>query len=347
MTKVDGEEMKNLFPTVLLLLLLAASYSLAQEQEPLELIQTVALPDLHEGDFDHFAADVDGNRLFSTAEANGKVLVFDLRTNKLIRTIDGLKLPHSLVYREQAKRLFVIDGGLGQIKIYDSNSYRDVDDIALRSGAGPMAYDPVAKYMYVVGGGRDGNLPESYLDVVDTSTGKTLAEKKIDSDDVEALALEKAGHRLFVDNRAANTIEVLDRATLDLVYKWPVGQVAKKPSKIVFDADGHRLFVGARDPARLIVLDSDSGHVITSLPGAEMVDDMAFDSKSKRIYFAGSDFVDVFAQRDPNHYERIGHIPTAFRAKTATLVPACGRYYVAVPRHGSQVAELRVYKVRH
>lgn len=339
--------MKKLFPSILPLLMLAVSFSLAQEQKPLELIQTVALPDLHEGDFDHFAADVHGNRLFLTAEANGKVLVFDLRTNKLVHTIDGLKLPHSLVYREDAKKLFVIDGGSGQIRIYDGNSYDHVADIELRDGAGPMAYDSVAKYMYVVNGGRDGNLPESYLDIVDTSTGKKLAEKKIASDDLEALLLEKAGRRLFVDNRGADGIEILDPTTLALLNTWPLAQVAKKPSKIAFDEANHRLFVGARNPALLIILDSDSGHVITSLPGAEMVDDMVFDSKSKRIYFAGSEFVDVFAQRDPNHYERIGHIPTAFRAKTATLVPDFNRYYVAVPRHGSQVAELRVYRVMH
>lgn len=329
------------------LLLLAAPYSWAQQKGPLELIQTVALPDLHEGDFDHFASDVYGNRLFLTAEANGKVLVFDLRTNKVVHTIYGLKLPHSLVYREDAKKLFVIDGGLGGIRIYDSVSYRPVDDIPLREGAGPMAYDSVTKYIYVVSGGRDGNLAESYLDVVDTSTGKKLAEKKLGSDDVEALALEKVGRRLFVDNRGANRIEVLDRVTLDLLNQWPVAQVAKRPSKIALDAAGHRLFIGARDPAVLIVVDSDSGNVITSLPGAEMVDDMAFDPKSRRIYFAGSDGVDVFAERNPNDYERIGHFPTAFRAKTAILVPDFDRYYVAVPRHGNQVAELRVYKVKY
>ncbi len=339
--------MKKLFLSVLLLLLLAVSYSWAQQQKPLELIQTVALPDLHEGDFDHFAADVHGNRLFLTAEANGKVLVFDLRTNKLTHTLDGLKLPHSLVYREDAKKLFVIDGGLGQIRIYGGNSYIHVDDIPLRAGAGPMAYDSVAKYIYVVSGGRDGGLPESYLDIVDTSTEKKMAEKKIASDDVEALLLEKIGRRLFVDNRGANRIEILDPTTLGLLNTWPLAQVAKKPSKIALDEANHRLFVGARNPALLIIMDSDSGHVITSLPGAEMVDDIAFDSKSKRIYFAGSEFVDVFAQRDPNHYDRIGHIPTAFRAKTATLMPDFDRYYLAIPRHGSQVAELRVYRVTH
>ncbi len=42
--------------------------------------------------------------------------------------------------------------------------------------------------------------------------------------------------------------------------------------------------------------------------------------------------------------ERIGHIPTAFRAKTAILVPELNRFYVAVPHHGAKTAAIRVYE---
>jgi len=77
-----------------------------------------------------------------------------------------------------------------------------------------------------------------------------------------------------------------------------------------------------------------------------MVDDMSYDPGTKRIYIAGTDFVDVFQQKDADHYEQIGHVPGSFRAKTAILVPQLDRYYLAVPHHGDQVAEVRVYKVQ-
>jgi hypothetical protein len=76
-----------------------------------------------------------------------------------------------------------------------------------------------------------------------------------------------------------------------------------------------------------------------------MVDDMAFDGASKRIYFAGTEFLDVFRQSDADHYARVGHIATSFRAKTGVLVPELNRYYLAVPHHEKQTAELRVYEV--
>jgi hypothetical protein len=105
------------------------------------------------------------------------------------------------------------------------------------------------------------------------------------------------------------------------------------------------LFVGTRDPGKLVVLDTESGKVVSSLPGAAMVDDMTYDAASKRIYFAGTLFIDVFQQRDADHYDQVGHVPTAFRAKTAILVPELNRYYLAVPHHEKQIAEVRVYTV--
>jgi len=75
----------------------------AQEKSPLKLLQSIPLPELHDGDFDHLTPDVQGNRLFVTAEENSKVLVFDLKTNKLIHTIDDVKAPHSMLYRPDLK----------------------------------------------------------------------------------------------------------------------------------------------------------------------------------------------------------------------------------------------------
>ena len=83
----------------------------AQEKAPLELLQKIPMPGLKDGDFDHFAVDLQGQRLFLTAETNAAVEVFDLRTKKLVHTISDVKTPHSMVYRDDLKKLFVVDGG--------------------------------------------------------------------------------------------------------------------------------------------------------------------------------------------------------------------------------------------
>jgi DNA-binding beta-propeller fold protein YncE len=327
--------------------ILAFVVGVCAQQAPLKLVHTTPLPELKDGDFDHLLADVEGNRLFATAEENSKVLVFDLKTDKLLHTIADLKAPHSLLYRADLKKLFVVDGDLGEIKIYETESgvYKPAGSIKLREGADASSYDPSTKLFYVVNGGKDAKLPNAYISILDVEAGKVVNEIKMDSDDIEGMAFENSGNRMFVNVRGKSTVEVFDRTSRELLATWPISQFGKNNTAIALDHGSHRLFVGARVPATLIVLDTDSGKVVAHYPAAAMVDDMSFDSQRKRIYFAGSEFFDVFQEKDADHYDRIGHIPTSFRAKTGVFVPELNKFYLAVPHHEKQVSELRVYDV--
>jgi hypothetical protein len=330
---------------VIVLVFLAFVLGAYGQEAPLRLSHTTPLPELKDGDFDHFLADVEGNRLFATAEENSKVLVFDLKTNKLIHTIADLKAPHSLLYRADLKKLFVVDGDLGEIKIYETDSYKPAGSIKLREGADASTYDPSTKLFYVVNGGKDAKLPNSYISAVDVDAGKVTAEIKMDSDDVEGLIFAKSDPRMFVNVRGKNAIEVFDRNSRKQLAAWSVSESGKRPTAVAYDEGSRRLFVGTREPGKLVVLDTDSGKMVNSYPAPAMVDDMAYDGQSRRIYFAGSEFLDVFKQTDADHYEVAGHIKTSFRAKTAILIPELNKYYLAVPHHEKQIAELRVFDV--
>lgn len=62
-----------------------------QENAPLKLVQTFKLPADVKGNFDHFEIDLKGSRLFATPEHYKAVVVFDVKTGKLIKKIGGLK----------------------------------------------------------------------------------------------------------------------------------------------------------------------------------------------------------------------------------------------------------------
>lgn len=318
----------------------------AQNKSPLALKQTIPVPGLtKEGDFDHLTMDLQGQRLFVAGEDNSVVEILDLGAGKLVHTITDVKAPHSMVYRADLKKLFVVDGGTGEVKIYDTDSYKRTGSIKLREDADSMAYDPSTKYMYVVNGGEGAKMAYSFISVVDTTAGKSLADIKIDSDAVEALALEKSGPRLFVNMTGKDAVAVVDREKHTVINTWPTAQVAKHLIAMSFDEAGHRLFVTTRTPGKLIVLDTDSGKVVTSLPCVSDNDDMAYDSASKRIYISGSGFVDVYHQKDADHYDQIGHVATVFKARTSVLVPELKKYYLGIPHHGTTAAAVRVYDV--
>src|SRR2546427_10751525 len=85
--------MKNSVAIGVSLFVLLGAGMLAQVPGPLKLIQSISLPGLKDGDFDHFQVDLPGQRLFLAAEDNSAVEVIDLRTNKVIHKITGRKLP--------------------------------------------------------------------------------------------------------------------------------------------------------------------------------------------------------------------------------------------------------------
>ena len=338
--------MKPTRAVIVALLLLLGGTAKAQDGAPLKLAHTILLPGLKDGDFDHFASDIDGHRLFLTAEENGKVQVLDTNTNQLIRTIDDLKAPHAILYRQDLKKLFIVDGDASAVKIYDSDNYQKVGEIAVSIDADSIAYDPGTNYLYVVTGGREAHAPYSLISVVDTNNARKLRDIKIDSDRVEAIVLEKSGPRMFCNITGQNAVGVLNRNKSGLTATWPLPPGDKVNVAMAFDEADHRLFVVTRNPGKLIVLNSDTGKVVANVPAVGMVDDMAYDAGQKRIYVAGDQFVDVFYQKDADHYALLGRIPGSFRAKTAILVPELNRYYLAVPHHENHEAEVRVYDVQ-
>jgi len=318
----------------------------AQDHAPLKLVATIPLPGLHDGDFDHFASDVDGHRLILTGEENEKVFVFDTTTNQLVHSIEDVKAPHAILFRKDLKKLFIVAGDASAVQVYDSDSYKLVDEIKVSIDADSIAYDSSTHHLYVVNGGREAHTPYSLISVIDTDQSRKLRDIKIDTNHVEAIVLEKSGSRMFCNLTGKSAVGVLDRKESALKATWPLPAGYKSNVAMAFDEADHRLFVVTRNPGQLIVLDSDSGKVIASVAAVGMVDDMSYDTQHKRLYLAGDGALDVFEQKDPDHYALLAKVPGAFRAKTGILVPELNRYYLAIPHHENKEAEVRVYEVQ-
>ena len=325
------KEGKKKMRFIFLALFVALAVSLqAQEKAPLKLVETIPLPGLQDGDFDHFAPDVDGHRLFLTAEENGKVQVLDTNTNKLIHTIADVKAPHAILYLQDLKKLFIVEGDASAVRVYDSDSYQAVGEIKVSIDADSIAYDPATNYLYVVNGGREAHTPYSLISVIDTNNSKRVRDIKINSNQVEAIVLEKSGPRMFCNITGQNAVGVLDRNESALAATWRLPPGDTQNVAMALDEANHRLFVVTRKPGKLIVLNSENGKVIADLPAVGLVDDLSYDAKQKRLYLAGDQFLDVFDQKDPDHYVLLARIPGSFRAKTGILVPELNRYYLAV-----------------
>ena len=331
------------------LALFFAPQSPAQTKSPLRLLQTISVPGVTRK-WDHFGVDLKGQRLFATSEQAPAVEVFDLKTNKHLRSLTDFKEPHNVLVFAELNRLFVVDGEASEIKILKYDSYELMGRVALTIDADPVAYDPASKYLYVVNGGREAHTPYCLITIVDVGSGKKVADMMLDTNRLESMVIENSGPRLFVNMTGANKIGVVDRNKREVIATWPI-TAGQENVPMQYDQASHRLFVVTRKPSKLVVVNTDTGKEVTSIAVADYADDLAYDAAHHRLYVACGGLqgapgaISVVQQHDADNYQVIATIPTKPGAKTARLIPELNRYYVGVPGTAEHAPEILAFEV--
>jgi YVTN family beta-propeller protein len=345
---------------VALTLVASTATSLAQqprgkaEKKPLPLTFTQALPlPGVQGRFDHFSADPANARIYLSALGNDTVEVIDTTRGARIQSITGLGMPQGVVYVPEFHKLFVAtrvagphdpdEPGKGMVRVFSGSSdLKLVDTIEFHADCDNLRYDAADKRVYV--GFGDG--PTAGLGMIDAATDKRVGDFTIGVHP-ESFQLEKSGTRIFVNLADTNQIAVVDRKTR-AVTKWPLKGLASN-FPMALDEEHQRLFIGARMPPRLAVLDTKTGNVVASLPAAAGMDDLYYDASLKRVYIPGEGSVSVFQQDDPDHYHLVANVPTTPGAHTAAFFSHVGKkakndtFVLAVPARGGKVAEVWFY----
>jgi sugar lactone lactonase YvrE len=284
----------------------------------------------YSGDFDHFAVDGAGNRLFLAAEDHGTLEVFNLKSGAHKKTVKGVEVPHSILFLADVNRLIVTDSAKSMTKTFDATTYKPTGTIPLVPGADSFGYDPSRGRLYVVTGGKDANMAETYLQQIDARTGALINQVKFDVNKVEAMAIEKQGKRLFINVTGKTTISVFDKETLAQIFEWPFTE-AQMNAPMAMDEVNHRLFIVSRKPGMLVVKNAETGASIASFSAPERCDEVVFDEPNHRIYVLGGEGrIGVFHQIDADHYEEMPSVSSEAGAKTGILISDQHRLYLAV-----------------
>jgi DNA-binding beta-propeller fold protein YncE len=322
-------------PLALLLFCSIALCAGARESNTLKLIKTIPLPGV-KGRFDHFAMDAKNQRLFVAALGNDTLEVLDVAAGKHLKSITGLHQPTGVVYLPDATQIGVANGGDGTFKLFNGVSYELVKSIGSLDDADNARFDAKTKLIYA--GYDDGAVA-----IIDSETMKQTGGIKLVAHP-ESFQLEKNGNRIFVNVPDAKQIAVIDREKQTVSATWPMREFqANFP--MALDEANHRLFVGCRKPARLVVFDTTNGKPVTDLAISGDTDDVFYDAALKRLYVScGEGYVDVVDQRDADHYELRERISTRAGARTSFFSAELNEFYLAVPQRGNQSAEIRVFQ---
>jgi len=325
--------------------LLSAHFSVAQQipttEQPLVLDRIIAVPEA-EGRFDHMAVDAKTGRVFAAVYGNDTVEVIDVHRSRVVHTLrGGLNEPQGVAYLPDFNRIVVTNSGDGSCKVFDGSTYEPLASIKFEDDADQLRYDPAAHLIYV--GNGDGA-----LGTIDASTN-TIARGVFQlGAHPESFQLEQSGPYIFVNLASKNEIAVINRQSKSRTT-WKLAKAGTN-FPMALDEKNRRLFVAARRPAVLLVLDIETGREVARLPGAADSDDMWYDMTRRRIYVPGGEgLIFVYQQGDANHYSLLAKIPSAIGARTSAYFGQVGKHnslYLAVPGRSNRGPELWVYETR-
>ena len=322
---------------VVVLAILLVTVHAGTMQEPLAFVRAVELPHV-EGRIDHLAFDAASQRLYVAALGNNSVEVLDAGAGTHLKSLPGFREPQGIAVIPDIKSVAVANGEGDGVQLIGAEDYRTGSTIRLGDDADNVRYDAAAKRVYVGFG-------SGALAAIDPAAAKVLAQAKL-AGHPESFQLERGGSRAFVNVPTAQHVAVVDRGSMKVTATWPVTSAgANYP--MALDEANHRLFIGCRRPAKVLVFDMTTGKQSASFDTVGDTDDLFYDVARKRVYVTGGEgFIDVVQDQGANGFARVAHIPTAAGARTSLFVADQGRLYLAVPHRGSHKAEVRVFEAR-
>jgi DNA-binding beta-propeller fold protein YncE len=316
--------------------LLAVLTARAGEPKSLRLVQTIPLKGVA-GRVDHMAVDNKHGRLFVANLSNNSLDIVDLKAGKLIKQIPDQKKLQGIAYVPEVDRIFVGNGISGECNVFDGKDYSLLKSIKLPD-ADNVRYNPHTGLIYV-------EHAEQTLSAFDAKTYERKATMKLPGRP-QAFQLESKRPRLYL-NALPDHLVVIDTDKNAVIGTHPL-MLAKRGYPLTIDETNHRIFIGCREKAVVLVMDSESGKPVTTVAIPEDIDDLFYDAKHKRLYAScGEGYLTVLRQRDADNYDILERIPTVKLARTCLFDPVEGRLYLGLPRQeGQEGPSIQVYESR-
>jgi hypothetical protein len=289
------------------------------------------------GRFDHFAVDVERQRLFVAALGNNTLEVIDIREGKHLQSISGMSKPTGVCFLPKKNWIGVANGEKGTFELVDGSNYRVLQTIRGLDDADNVRFDAKRNLVYV--GFGDGSLA-----IVDPEKAVKDGEIKLKGHP-ESFQLETNGPRIFVNVPDKKEVAVIDRDQRRVISEWPMADYAAN-FPMALDEENQRLFIGCRNPPQVVILDTSNGKRVGQFKIAGDTDDLFHDGRRKMVLVScGEGKIEIFRQRAPDMFENVQSLQTSAGARTSFYSAELGLFALAVPGRANIEPAIWIYKL--
>jgi DNA-binding beta-propeller fold protein YncE len=272
-----------------------------------------------EGGWDYVTVDAASHRLFVTRSTHTQVI--DAASGKVLGDIPGQKRSHGVALVPSLNRGFITDGGGdGAIIVFDLKTYAVLGKLATMPDSDGIIYDPGQNLVLAVSG--DKGMLMMFKPDIDPNSGK------VDTVDLggspEFLTADGTG-KAYINLEDKDTVAEVDLASHKVIARWPVAP-GGHPVGLALDKKSHRLFIGCRNPQKLVIMSTTDGKVLGSVDIGAGVDATQIDGR--QAFASCRDGKLIVAAEKSGNYAAEQTVTTPDGARTMGLDTSAHKLYL-------------------
>jgi len=270
--------------------------------------------------WDYLTADSVGRRLYVTHGT--KIVVVDMDQNKIVGEIADTPGVHGFAPAPDLKRGFSSNGQENKSSIVDLTTLKTIMKVPTEGNPDAILYEPKSGEVWTFNGrGQSAT-------VYDGKTGKVIVKSIPLGGKPETGVADADANRVYVNLENKNQIAVIDLKDHKVVGTWPIAP-GEEASGLALDQKLHRLIIGCGN-SKMVLMDSASGKVVSSLDCGQGVDAAAFDPETSLGFVsAGGSGTVTIARVEADKLVPIQTLSTERGARTMTVDSKTHRIYLS------------------
>jgi len=270
-----------------------------------------------EGGWDILTIDSAARRLYLSHST--MVVVIDIDGNKVVGQIADTPGVHAFLAIPELRRGFSSNGKENKSSVVDLDTLATITKIDTGTSPDAIAYDGKRNEVYVF------NHRGNSATVIEAKTAKVAATIPLDGEPEFGVADSNAG-RVYCNIEDKSEVAVIDAAKHEVIATWSLAP-GEEPTGIALDAMDHRLFSTCKK--MMVMLDTDSGKVVATVPIAAGADGCAFDDNAKVAFAScGEGITTIAKEESPDRLTVLQSLKTERGARTIALDPKTHRIFL-------------------
>ncbi|MEO6869045.1 MAG: YncE family protein [Ginsengibacter sp.] len=264
------------------------------------------LPVSGEGGWDYVA--VNNGKIF--ASHGTQVNILNENNGDSIGFLAGTIGVHGMAFYNKKNKIYTSNGRLNNVFVFNGTTYQKIKEIPTGLNPDAIFFEPFSKKIITCNGSSNS------LSIIDPEKDQLINTILLDGK--PETAVSDGSGKVYVNIEDKNEMAVVDMKVMRVTTYWPI-KPGEGASGLAINTKTHRLFAGC-DNELLIVMNSQNGKVIASLPIGKGCDGVVYDKEKGLIFSSnGEGNITVIQESSANNYKVLETIKTSPSARTIAI----------------------------